>query len=151
MLEQEGFVHKHGAVWTHWADEVQHVIRFREIPELGLTQDYTYHVDRGRFDELLLKHAASRGSRVLQGARVEREERGAGADVLALGEMNRAQLPGDLRPYLDRGQRLGRADRGDCDRDGLRLDVSRHDRNGAAAPSAAAASRPSRGVRRRLL
>jgi len=76
VLEQEGFVHKHGAVWTHWADDRQHIIRFREIPELGLTQDYTYHVDRGRFDELLLKHAASRGSRVLQGARVERVEFG---------------------------------------------------------------------------
>ncbi|HKS37892.1 MAG TPA: NAD(P)/FAD-dependent oxidoreductase, partial [Verrucomicrobiae bacterium] len=76
VLEQERFVHKHGAVWTHWADDRQHVIRFREIPELGLTQDYTYHVDRGRFDELLLKHAASRGSRVLQGARVERVEFG---------------------------------------------------------------------------
>lgn len=76
VLERERFVHKHGAVWTHWADEVQHVIRFREIPELGLTQDYTYHVDRSRFDELLLKHAASRGSRVLQGARVERVEFG---------------------------------------------------------------------------
>jgi len=74
VLEQERFIHKHGAVWTHWADDRQHVIRFREIPELGLTQDYTYHVDRSRFDELLLKHAASRGSRVLQGARVERVE-----------------------------------------------------------------------------
>jgi ABC-type nitrate/sulfonate/bicarbonate transport system ATPase subunit/flavin-dependent dehydrogenase len=74
VLEQARFVHKHGAVWTHWADDREHIIRFREIPELGLTQDYTYHVDRGRFDELLLKHAASRGSRVLQGARVERVE-----------------------------------------------------------------------------
>jgi FADH2 O2-dependent halogenase len=74
VMERERFVHKHGAVWTHWAAEKEHVIRFREIPELGVTQDYTYHVDRGRFDELLLQHAASRGSRVLQGVRVERVE-----------------------------------------------------------------------------
>src|SRR5436190_19362664 len=73
-MEREHFVHKHGAVWTHWADEQEHIIRFREIPELGLTQDYTYHVDRSRFDELLLKHASRKGSRVLQGARVERVE-----------------------------------------------------------------------------
>src|SRR2546425_12350390 len=72
VMEQENFVHKHGAVWTHWADPRQYVVRFREIPELGLSQDYTYHVDRGRFDELLLQHASSRGSRVRQGARVER-------------------------------------------------------------------------------
>jgi ABC-type nitrate/sulfonate/bicarbonate transport system ATPase subunit/flavin-dependent dehydrogenase len=71
VMERERFVHKHGAVWTHWADERQYTIRFREIPELGLTQEYTYHVDRARFDELLLKHASSKGSRVLQGARVE--------------------------------------------------------------------------------
>jgi FADH2 O2-dependent halogenase len=76
VMEQARFVHKHGAVWTHWADTHERVIRFREIPELGLSQDYTYHVDRSRFDELLLKHASSKGSRVLQGARVERVEFG---------------------------------------------------------------------------
>src|SRR5439155_5712011 len=70
VMERERFVHKHGVVWTHWADEREQVIRFREIPELGLTQDYTYHVDRGRFDQLLLQHAAGQGSRVLQGTRV---------------------------------------------------------------------------------
>jgi ABC-type nitrate/sulfonate/bicarbonate transport system ATPase subunit/flavin-dependent dehydrogenase len=73
-MEQEKFVHKHGAVWTHWTDPKEHVIRFREIPELGLTQDYTYHVDRSRFDQLLLKHAARQGSRVVEGARVEKIE-----------------------------------------------------------------------------
>jgi ABC-type nitrate/sulfonate/bicarbonate transport system ATPase subunit/flavin-dependent dehydrogenase len=73
-MERARFVHKHGAVWTHWSQDRDYVIRFREIPELGLSQDYTYHVDRGRFDELLLKHAASKGSRVVQGARVEQVE-----------------------------------------------------------------------------
>jgi ABC-type nitrate/sulfonate/bicarbonate transport system ATPase subunit/flavin-dependent dehydrogenase len=73
-MEQEKFVHKHGAVWTHWTNPTEHVIRFREIPELGLTQDYTYHVDRSRFDELLLKHAARQGSRVIEGARVDKIE-----------------------------------------------------------------------------
>src|SRR5438067_1731947 len=74
VMERERFVHKHGAVWTHWAEQQERVIRFGEIPELGLTQDYTYHVDRARFDQLLLQHAASQGSRVLQGTRVERVE-----------------------------------------------------------------------------
>jgi FADH2 O2-dependent halogenase len=73
-MEREQFVHKHGAVWTHWADRQEHIIRFREIPELGLTQDYTYHVDRSRFDQLLLQHAARLGSRVIEGARAERVE-----------------------------------------------------------------------------
>jgi len=74
MMEKETFVHKHGAVWTHWSEQREHVIRFREIPELGLTQDYTYHVDRSRFDKLLLEHAAKKGSRIVQGTRVERVE-----------------------------------------------------------------------------
>ncbi len=83
VMEQAQFVRKYGAVWTHWADEQQRVIRFREIPELGLAQDYTYHVDRGRFDQLLLQHAARQGSQVLEGARVERVE--FGSDGLATG------------------------------------------------------------------
>ncbi len=74
VMEREGFIHKHGAVWTHWSDPRECVIRFREIPELGLSQDYTYHVDRSRFDQLLLQHAARQGSRVIESARVERVE-----------------------------------------------------------------------------
>jgi ABC-type nitrate/sulfonate/bicarbonate transport system ATPase subunit/flavin-dependent dehydrogenase len=74
VMEREKFVRKYGAVWTHWEDEREHVIRFREIPELGLTQDYTYHVDRSRFDQLLLRHAAQLGSQVLENARVESVE-----------------------------------------------------------------------------
>lgn len=74
VMEREAFPRKYGAVWTHWAGERQHIVRFREIPELGLTQDYTYHVDRSRFDQLLLQHAARQGSTVLEGARVEQVE-----------------------------------------------------------------------------
>jgi len=74
VMERETFVRKYGAVWTHWEDEHERVIRFREIPELGLTQDYTYHVDRSRFDQLLLRHAAQLGSQVLENARVESVE-----------------------------------------------------------------------------
>ncbi len=74
VMEREGFVHKYGASWNHWADPHQYSVWFREIPELSITQEYTYHVDRARFDKLLLEHAESRGSRVIQGAHVERVE-----------------------------------------------------------------------------
>jgi ABC-type nitrate/sulfonate/bicarbonate transport system ATPase subunit/flavin-dependent dehydrogenase len=83
VMEREGFVRKHGASWIHWSDNRQEDIWFREVPELGIIQDYTYHVDRGRFDTLLLKHAQSQGSRVLQGVHVERVE--FGPDGAALG------------------------------------------------------------------
>lgn len=72
IMEREGFVRKYGAVWSHWDNNLQRVIRFREIPELGLTQDYTYHVDRARFDKLLLDHVAGLGSPVVERARVDR-------------------------------------------------------------------------------
>jgi ABC-type nitrate/sulfonate/bicarbonate transport system ATPase subunit/flavin-dependent dehydrogenase len=74
VMERAGFVRKHGAAWTHWADSSEHDLRFRAFPELGITQDYTYHVDRSHFDQLLLEHATAQGSRVLQGAHVERVE-----------------------------------------------------------------------------
>jgi flavin-dependent dehydrogenase len=72
VMEREKFVHKHGAVWTHWANSQEQIIRFRELPDLGLTQNYAYHVDRSRFDQLLLQHAARLGSRVWEGTRVDR-------------------------------------------------------------------------------
>jgi ABC-type nitrate/sulfonate/bicarbonate transport system ATPase subunit/flavin-dependent dehydrogenase len=73
-MEKAGFVRKYGANWTHWADVEQRSLRFREIPGLGMPQDYTYHVDRGQFDHLLLAHAGKLGSRVLQDAAAERIE-----------------------------------------------------------------------------
>ena len=37
-------------------------------------QDYTYHVNRGRFDTMLLQHAESLGAKVYEGVRVRRVE-----------------------------------------------------------------------------
>jgi 1H-pyrrole-2-carbonyl-[peptidyl-carrier protein] chlorinase len=93
VMEREGFVHKYGANWVHWADGDQCTLRFREIPELGISQDYTYHVDRARFDQLLLEHAETRGSRVMQGAHVERVEFGPNGEVIGV----RVQHAGDSR------------------------------------------------------
>jgi ABC-type nitrate/sulfonate/bicarbonate transport system ATPase subunit/flavin-dependent dehydrogenase len=84
VMEHEGFVRKHGARWFHWVDRNPRTIRFREMPELGTIQDYTYHVDRSRFDQLLLQHAAERGSRVLQGAHVQRVEFGPNGAALGV-------------------------------------------------------------------
>lgn len=73
-LENEKFVKKYGAVWTHFSDGRSVPLRFGAIPRLGVRQDYTYHVDRSRFDALLLSHAADRGSKVIEGADVQRVE-----------------------------------------------------------------------------
>jgi FADH2 O2-dependent halogenase len=87
-MEAAKFPHKFGAGWTAAADapvynhdfegleEVHaHVdgpnLRFEERPQPGVDQDYTYHVDRGKFDTLLLQHAASFGADVREEVRVK--------------------------------------------------------------------------------
>jgi ABC-type nitrate/sulfonate/bicarbonate transport system ATPase subunit/flavin-dependent dehydrogenase len=84
VLEREGFVRKYGAVWTRAGDPSSRTLRFRPMPHLGVTQEHTYHVDRARFDDLLLAHARVRGSRVLEGMTalgVEFDARGFAASV----------------------------------------------------------------------
>jgi FADH2 O2-dependent halogenase len=69
-MEREGFVRKYGASWHPPRSRATQAIEFREFPQEGIDQDYTYHVDRGRFDLLLFKHAERLGSKVYQGVRV---------------------------------------------------------------------------------
>ena len=70
VLEREGFPKKYGASWHPPVTKGQADICFDEFPQEGITQDYTYHVDRQKFDLLLLKHAESLGTRVYQGVQV---------------------------------------------------------------------------------
>lgn len=70
VLEREGFVHKYGASWHDTAGN-EADIWFNEFPQDGIDQEYTYHGDRGKLDMLLLKHAHSLGSEVIQGATVK--------------------------------------------------------------------------------
>ena len=69
-LEREGFPHKYGASWHPIEGRQEFRIAFREFPQPGIHQDHTYHMDRSRFDLLLLKHAEALGSKVIQGVRV---------------------------------------------------------------------------------
>ncbi len=69
-MEREGFVRKYGASWHPIKRNVELTIEFAEFPQEGVDQDYTYHVDRSRFDALLLKHASNLGSKVYQGTEV---------------------------------------------------------------------------------
>ncbi|MDT8304982.1 MAG: NAD(P)/FAD-dependent oxidoreductase [Anaerolineae bacterium] len=82
-MEDEGFVHKYGASWhpsigngeaapnvDGHGKTTEAAIEFAEFPQEGVDQDYTYHVDRSKFDLLLLKHAERLGSELYQGAKV---------------------------------------------------------------------------------
>ncbi|MEV2250862.1 NAD(P)/FAD-dependent oxidoreductase [Streptomyces sp. NPDC050147] len=82
-VERAGFPRKYGAAWTTAEErEVPHngfagmsydwtaQVKFGERAQPGVDREYTYHVDRGKFDLILLKHAESLGAKVFQGIRV---------------------------------------------------------------------------------
>lgn len=85
QMEEARFPRKYGAVWTAshniktydvgWeglsADTFAD-IRFEERNQPGVDKNYTYHVDRGKFDLLLMQHANKLGATVYEGVRVKR-------------------------------------------------------------------------------
>jgi FADH2 O2-dependent halogenase len=82
VMEARKFPHKFGAGWTteksvrihdvNWdgLQETDAVIRFEERAQPGVEQNYTYHVDRGEFDNALLQHAHQLGAAVHEGVLV---------------------------------------------------------------------------------
>ena len=83
ILDAEKFPHKFGAVWTAagrqraFDHDFQGLtmdqradIRFDERDQPGVSQNYTYHVDRGKFDNVLLHHAHKLGADVCEGVGV---------------------------------------------------------------------------------
>jgi FADH2 O2-dependent halogenase len=86
-VDEAGFPRKYGAAWTsalghlngshHFGAGDQFgeaEIEFSERDQPGVDRDFTYHVDRGKFDLILLKHAESLGAKVFQGVRVLRAD-----------------------------------------------------------------------------
>ena len=83
QMEAARFPRKYGAVWTaneqskpydvDWDGlnpDCHAEIRFEEREQAGVNRNYTYHVDRGKFDLLLLQHAHKLGAAVYEGVRV---------------------------------------------------------------------------------
>ena len=70
-MDQAGFPKKYGASWRDFSGKEQ-ALHFSEFRQEGIDRDHTYHVDRGKFDLLLLKHAQSLGSEIHQGVQVKR-------------------------------------------------------------------------------
>jgi 1H-pyrrole-2-carbonyl-[peptidyl-carrier protein] chlorinase len=70
-MDRAGFPKKYGASWRDFNGKEQ-ALHFSEFRQEGIDRDHTYHVDRGKFDLLLLKHAQSLGSEIHQGVQVKR-------------------------------------------------------------------------------
>lgn len=110
-MEREGFVKKHGAAWHPPTKKASLFIKFSEFPQEGVGQDYTYHVDRGKFDMLLLKHAEKLGSKVYQGVRVKEVLMGPGGAEGVRFEIAGQSVSQRARVVVDasgRGSLLGR-------------------------------------------
>lgn len=85
-VEAAGFPKKYGAAWTSAEDrDIDHMgfsgldhdfraaeVLFSERDQAGVDRDYTWHVDRGKFDQILLQNAESLGAKVYHGVRVNR-------------------------------------------------------------------------------
>ncbi|MBZ4016061.1 NAD(P)/FAD-dependent oxidoreductase [Streptomyces purpurogeneiscleroticus] len=98
-VEAAGFPKKYGAAWTSGEQrDIDHLgfrglthnfqaaeVLFSERDQPGVDRDYTFHVDRGKFDHILLKHAESLGAKVFQGVRVGKVDFGGEMPVLRVG------------------------------------------------------------------
>jgi FADH2 O2-dependent halogenase len=84
-MEEARFPHKFGAAWTSAAQsrvydhdwqgmgpDTNAMFEFKERHQEGVDQDYTYHVDRGKFDNLLLHHANELGAKIYEGVSIKR-------------------------------------------------------------------------------
>jgi len=70
IMESAGFPHSGGVVY-HPGDLEDAVLPYAEFPQAGIDGEYTYHVDRARFDMLLMKHAETLGCHIIEGASAE--------------------------------------------------------------------------------
>jgi FADH2 O2-dependent halogenase len=83
-MEEAKFPHKFGAVWTTddkklpyehdfegLSPECNVDIRFDEREQAGVDKNHTYHVDRSKFDLMLLQHANKLGAAVYEGVKVK--------------------------------------------------------------------------------
>ncbi len=88
-MDRAGFPKKYGAAWRDFNGKEQ-ALHFSEFRQEGIDRDHTYHVDRSKFDLLLLKHAESLGSEVHQGVQVKRvnfvDDRAVGVRVKFAGQ-----------------------------------------------------------------
>lgn len=91
QMHKAGFPRKYGAAWTSvdsgpvfqhdWKQYDMKLdglepdcyvdVRFEERQQPGVDLNYTFHVDRGKFDLLLLKHAQELGATIYEGVRVQ--------------------------------------------------------------------------------
>ncbi len=84
QMDRAGFPKKYGAGWTSsgigpvYSNSFDGLepdcnvnLRFEERAQPGVDRNYTFHVDRGRFDLMLLQHAHNLGATIYEGVQVQ--------------------------------------------------------------------------------
>jgi 1H-pyrrole-2-carbonyl-[peptidyl-carrier protein] chlorinase len=71
-MHAQGFVKKHGVVWHSAHQDTEFATTFTSFPREAIDEDYTFHVDRAKFDLLMVKRAEKWGARLIQGVKARR-------------------------------------------------------------------------------
>jgi FADH2 O2-dependent halogenase len=113
-MEEARFPRKYGASWTSEQSKAVYShdwkgleagsnaeIRFDEREQPGVDRDHTYHVDRGKFDLMLLQHAYELGATVCEGVRVTDVAFDAGSDAVVRFTLGRKELAMTARLVVD--------------------------------------------------
>jgi flavin-dependent dehydrogenase len=113
QMEAAGFPRKYGAAWTSSAQTIYSHgfeglgpdcdvnIRFEERPQEGVDRNYTYHVDRGLFDLMLLQHANRLGATVREGVRVSHVDFARGQYPIVSARLGHRKIETSVRVVLD--------------------------------------------------
>jgi FADH2 O2-dependent halogenase len=114
QMEEARFPRKYGAIWTaqerasknysvDWEGlnpDCHAQVRFEERQQPGVNRNFTYHVDRGKFDLLLLQHAHQLGAAVYEGVRVQGVDFGPERPVVRF-SMGRKEMGVSVRMVVD--------------------------------------------------
>ena len=111
-MEEAGFPRKYGAAWTsasgHYSHDFEGMepdayvgIEFNEREQAGVDRPYTWHVDRGKFDLLLLQHANSLGASVYEGINVHGADFSDPDQVAIRYSMGRRECETSVRMVVD--------------------------------------------------
>jgi FADH2 O2-dependent halogenase len=114
QMEEARFPHKYGAVWTSASSPRRHSvdfeglepasyvdIEFAERDQPGVERPYTYHVDRGTFDLMLLQHANKLGASVYEGINVQGADFSDPDEVVIRYAMGRRECATTVRLVVD--------------------------------------------------
>lgn len=123
-LDSAGFVRKYGASWSSgpltkpysmdWEgleEDCRVSVRFAEREQPGVDRNYTYHVDRAKFDLALLQHASESGAKVYEGLKVRGVDFDGDRDPVLRFDMGRHEGKLTVRTVIDASGRaavLGR-------------------------------------------